>query len=60
MSLPDWPGAGQAYTKAYAYMEKYGADPDLIEALNKGDEEYIKWANLNYNTRTLEERGDLK
>ncbi|KKN67693.1 hypothetical protein LCGC14_0458370 [marine sediment metagenome] len=45
-NLPDWPGASEVYSKAYKVLEKrvfdrYDRD-ELIEALNKGDEEKIK------------------
>ena len=60
MSLPEWPGADKAYTRAQEYMAKYGADHALIDALNKGDEERIKGILLDYNFRVLQETSDSK
>lgn len=50
-NLPKWRGASAAYSKAYRLMEKYGADTELIKALNRGDEEKIKGILLEYATR---------
>ena len=55
-NLPDWPHASAVYSKAYAYMHKYGADVDLIEALTLGDEELIKARMLELNFDVLVKR----
>lgn len=57
-NLPNWPtgSASAVYSKAYRHMEKNGADQDLIDALNKGDEERIKAILLDANTRKVMER----
>ena len=52
-NLPDWPGASKVYSKAYMVIEQMsnGEEKDeLIEALNKGDEEKIKGLLLLYLT----------
>jgi hypothetical protein len=41
-------------------MEAKGADHDLIEALNKGDEETIKFKLLEANEAKLREEGRLR
>lgn len=41
-NCPRWPGASAVYSKAYRLMEERGADHDLIEALDEGNEERIK------------------
>ncbi len=48
-SLPSWPGASSCYSRAYRLLEKWAVagscqeeTTDLIDALNRGDEESIK------------------
>lgn len=62
MSLPNWNGADAVYSRAYCALELMGkclkpvkgrVTPtqdmtDLIEALNKGDEERIKGLLLRF------------
>jgi len=59
-NLPRWRGASAVYSKAYRYMEKYGSDRELIEALNEGDEERIKSILLNYNAMEMRDRQKKK
>ena len=53
-NLPTWPGASSCYSRAYKLLDSQKLDSVkcdmLIEALNEGDEEYIKGVlleNLN-------------
>lgn len=57
--LPFWPGASQAYKKAYMIMDKHGANHHLIDALNKGEEETIKGILLTY-TCDIDHALDMK
>ena len=52
-NCPTWKGASAVYSKAYAYMERYGPDYALIEALEGGDEETIKAIMLRINDESL-------
>ena len=45
-NLPPWVSASKVYSKAYRYMETYGPDVVLIDCLNDGDEEKIKYRML--------------
>ena len=68
-NLPDWPDwpdspgirrASAVYSKAYRLMEQHGADDLLIEALNKGSEETIKFHMLRINGDYVTAREDAE
>ena len=50
-NLPLWPGASAVYS---AYMRQHGADSQLIDALDSGDEESLKAVMLRINRTQLQ------